>query len=158
MESKVVFSQMELTRASMGMPVRFNTTLTGGPTGHPGVSALLLRPRDQQALGLCLLAEHPGNEGASVTNGAREYAEAVCRALEKPLLQFAWFELDSEGSFDELYLMGDGANFFPLNEPGAPPRSLEGLFKRAERMFGDLPDEFRVAATACKMRFDWLEP
>lgn len=157
MVSKVLFSRVELRRPSLGRPIQFNVTLTGGPTGHPGVTALLLRD-GELGLGWCLLADHPENHGVTVTNGAIDYAEAVCRALERPRLDFVWFQLDSDGAFDELHLLGDDAGFAPLNEPGAKPRSMEAFLLRASRVFTNVPAEFTVAVSACSMRFGWRTP
>jgi hypothetical protein len=155
MEGKLWFSRLELTRPSLGRPMQFNVTLTGGPTGRPGVSALILRTPGQPGLGWCLLADHPENDGVSVTNGAMDYADAVCRALECSRMDLAWFEMDSMGCIDELHLLVDEARFAPVHEPDSKPRTLVAFLRRAERVLGPLPAEFTVAVNACALRFGW---
>jgi hypothetical protein len=118
---------------------------------------LILR-QGEHGLGWCLLADHPENPGVSVTNGAIDYAEAVCRALERSRMDFAWFQLDSDGAFDELHLLGEAAGFAPLHEPDAKPRSMEAFLLRASRVFTHVPAEFTVAVSACALRFGWRTP
>lgn len=125
-------SVLHLLRPNMGTPVQMNVRLDGAPTGQPGVTALV---SCRQGLGWCVLADHPLNHGVSVTNGAELYAEAVCRALEVDMADLAWFELDSEGRFDALQLLG-GVSFQPVLEDGHPPRSLDALVARLTRLRG----------------------
>ncbi|KVP75338.1 hypothetical protein [Burkholderia ubonensis] len=145
-----IVSMLHLIRPSMGKPLRHNVLLNGAPTGQPGVTAIIVRDR---RLGWCLLADHPENPGVSVTNGAEDYAEAVCRALECPRLDLAWYELDSEGKFDELHLQSSTAGFAPVLEEGCPPRSLEAFTARVSRLPGGLPEDAVKAVQACLERF-----
>jgi len=139
-------SIQHLIRESLGRPIRHNVQLTGAYTGRPGVTAVISRERK---LGWCLLADHPDNRGVSVTNGALEYAEAICRALECSLVDLAWFELDSEGKFDELHVHGASAGFAALIEDGCAPRSWEAFSARVARLPGGFPDEAAVSVKAC---------
>lgn len=144
-------SLLHLIRANMGQPVRHNVMLFGAPTGQPGVTAIIARNRD---LGWCLLADHPDNPGVSVTNGAEDYAEAVCRALECSRDDLAWYELDSDGKFDELHLHGVAAGFGPVLEDGCKPRSLEAFSARVARLPAGLPEEAAHSVQACLARFE----
>jgi hypothetical protein len=142
-------SIQHLIRQSIGRPVRFNVRLDGAHSGQPGVTAVVAR---SQGLGWCLLADHPRNPGVSVTNGALEYAEAICRAHECSLVDLAWFELDSEGNFDELHLHGESAGFAALLEEGCAPRSLAAFSARAARLPAGYPADAAAAVKACLER------
>jgi hypothetical protein len=159
MPGTLKFVRLELLKENMGAGVRYNATLTGALTGRPAVSALVLSHNTGAAdasgvaaRGWCLLADHPDNDGVSVTNGAMAYAAAVCQTLECDISDLAWFELDSMGAFDELHLLGETASFAPLIEPGLPPRTAEAFIARAQRVFSDLPAAFIVAVHACTWR------
>jgi hypothetical protein len=104
-------------------------------------------------LGWCVLADHPDNPGVSVTNSAADYAQAVYRALECDVGDFAWFELDSDGHIDELQLLGASVGFAPLLEPGHAPRSIAALTARAVRLPGGLPAEALKLLEDCLGRF-----
>lgn len=117
------FFKLDFIRFSMGNPVAFNVTLNGSHTGQPGVTAIAAKgPKSAW----CLLADHPQNPGASVTNGVQDYAEAVARVAETTVDAFRWYELDSEGGFDEVPLHGGCVGFTPLLEEGHPPSLLRG--------------------------------
>jgi hypothetical protein len=138
-------------RQNIAAPIRHNVRLDGAHSGRPGVTAVIAR---SGGLGWCLLADHPQNPGVSVTNGALDYAEAVCRALECTLVDLAWFELDSDGNFDELHLHGESAGFAALLEEGCAPRSLAAFSARVAKLPAGLPDEAVTAVQACRERFN----
>lgn len=141
---------IHLLRANMSVPVRHNVSLTGAPTGQPGVTAIVSR---QGQLGWCVLADHPRNPGVSVTNGAELYAQAVCRVLECSIDDLAWFEVDSDGCIDELRLMGPSVGFAPLHEAGCEPRSFEAFAARAAKLQGGFPALAAAEVATCLERF-----
>lgn len=143
-------STFHLVRQGMGAPVRHNVRLDGAPSGQPGVTGIVVRDK---GLGWCVLADHPANPGVSVTNGASEYARAVCNALECDLGDLAWYEIDSDGKVDELHLLGASAGFAPLIEAGHEPRSVAAFAARAVKLPGGLPQEAETALTLCRARF-----
>lgn len=161
MTDTLKFARLELLRQNMGSRVVYNATLTGAITGHPAVTALVLShntlgaegPAAVAARGWCLLADHPGNRGVTVTNGAMDYAAAVCQTLECDISDLAWFQLDSMGLFDELHLLGDRADFASLVEPGSAPRTVDAFLARAQRIFTALPAAFVIAVHACARQF-----
>lgn len=125
------FFVIPLIRDNMGEPVRLHVSQEGGPSQQPGVTAVV---ELRHGLGWCILADHPLNPGVSVTHGAQLYAEEVCQSLGLDVTDVVWFELDSDGHFDELRLLDDRAEFAPLLEEGAPPRSATALLARLSRM------------------------
>jgi hypothetical protein len=139
-----------LVRQSMGTPVRHNVRLDGAPSGQPGVTGIVVRDK---GLGWCVLADHPANPGVSVTNGASEYARAVCSALDCDIGDLAWFEVDSDGKVDELHLLGAGTGFAPLLEDGQAPRSGGAFSARAAKLPGGLPLEAETTLAQCLGRF-----
>lgn len=139
-----------LVRQGMGTSVRHNVRLDGAPSGQPGVTGIVVQDK---GLGWCVLADHPGNPGVSVTNGAEEYARAVCNALDCDIGDLAWFEVDSDGHVDELHLLGPAAGFAPLLEAGKAPRSMEAFVARAAKLPGGLPAEAERTLTQCLGRF-----
>lgn len=144
------FFKLDFIRFSMGNPVAFNVTLNGSHTGQPGVTALIAKgPTSAWRL----LADHPRNPGASATNGAEQYADAVARVAETSVEAFSWYELDSDGCFDELTFQGGRVGFSPLLEEGLPPRSLEALMARLRSRHGPVPEEAHAAITQCLARF-----
>lgn len=140
-----------LLRANMSAPVRHNVSLTGAPTGQPGVTAIVAR---RGRLGWCVLADHPQNPGVSVTNGAELYAQAVCAVLECDVSDLAWYEVDSEGHFDELHLLGTNVGFAPLLVPGQPARSFAAFAARAAKLDAGLPEPAAAALQDCLARFN----
>ncbi len=143
-------SIQHLLRENMSAPIRHNVRLDGAHSGRPGVTAVIAR---HGGLGWCLLADHPENPGVSVTNGALQYAEAVCRAMDCSVVDLAWFELDSAGSFDELHLHGEEAGFAALLEEGCAPRSLAAFLARAARLPGGFTEDAELAIQACFQPF-----
>lgn len=141
---------LHLQRRNMSAPVQLNVGLDGVPTGQPGVTAII---SIHEGLGWCILADHPQNPGASVTNSALPYASAVCLMQGCDMGDLAWFELDSEGHFDELQLLGGAAGFAPLLEHGTPPRSREAFAARVGRLAAGFPAEAVTAIEACLARF-----
>ncbi|KVP17169.1 hypothetical protein [Burkholderia ubonensis] len=141
---------LHLIRANMAQPVRHNVRLDGAPSGQPGVTAVVAR---SGGLGWCVLADHPRNPGVSVTNGAEQYAAAVCRALECDIVDLAWYELDSEGNFDELHLQGASVGYAPLLEDGCRPRSLDAFSARVARLPAGLPEDAALVIQSCLKQF-----
>ena len=139
-----------LVRPNLGTTVRHNVRLNGAASGQPGVTAIVVR---QGQLGWCVLADHPDNPGVSVTNSAEDYAQAVYRALESDVGDFAWFEIDSDGNVDELHLLGAAVGFAPLLESGCAPRSLAAFSARAAKLPGGLPADAASLLAECMGRF-----
>lgn len=136
-----------LLRANMSSAVRFNVRLDGAHNGEPGVTAVVMRsPGD---MGWCLLADHPHNPGASVTNAVREYAEAVCGRHECSLDELHWFELDSMGFVDQVWFDGAETCFAPLNVSDVPLRSQLALVKVLAQLGFMLGKEELGALDAC---------
>lgn len=144
------FFKQDFIQFSMGNPVAFNVTLNGSHTGQPGVTAIVAKGPTSA---WCLLADHPQNPGAPVTNGVQEYAEAVARVAETTVDAFSWYELDSEGRFDEVPLQGGCFGFAPLLEEGHSPRSYEALLACLLRKHGPVPEGAQVAILQCLERF-----
>jgi len=141
---------IHLVRANMSAAVRHNVRLNGTPTEQPGVVAIIARKR---RLGWCVLADHPHNPGVSVTNGAELYAEAVCRALDCDISDLAWYQIDSDGNFDELQLLGTSVGFAPLLENGCLPRTYAAFASRAAKLAPGLPDDAAAAVRESLARF-----
>jgi hypothetical protein len=118
---------------------------------HAGVTALVVR--GEHGLGWVLLADSPKNPGVSVTNGAELYAGTLCAKLDAQVDDFAWFELDSDGAFDELQLLGAQVGFAPLREDGKKPRSLEAFEARVSQLKVGYPLEAASAVIAMSMNF-----
>lgn len=125
--------------------MRRNVRVDGGPTGRPGVTAVVAQT---SGLGWCLICDHPENPGVSVTNGALAYAEAVCRSLQCDISDLVWYQIDSMGKFDELQLMGASVGYAPLLQDGCKPRSIEAFYARARQLAPGLPFEAAQAIAA----------
>lgn len=141
---------MHFLKASHHHPVVRNTGLTGLHSGVPGVTAVV---QQNPAMGWCLLADHPMNQGVSVTNGARDYIDAVCQALGCDIDDLAWYELDSEGAFDQILPMQDPTGFAPILEDKCEPRSLHAFTTRVRRLPGGLPPETAAQVELCRQPF-----
>lgn len=135
-----------LLRPGMAARVQHQAHPNGQPSGLPGVTAIVTRDAH---LGWCVLADHPDNPGVSVTNGAEQYAQAVCVALGCDVGDLAWYEVDSDGKVDELHLLGASVSFAPLLEDGYPPRSMAALAARAAKLPGGLQPEAKLILEVC---------
>lgn len=131
----MVLTELTFLKRSMMAPVEVASSRPGAPVG---ISVLVV---SNGVLQWALLADQPGNQGVSVTNGANTYAAATCDALSYSLDDMAFFTLDSTGCFDQLSVLGGGAQFSPLIEDGFAPRSLEAFMARADSLFGVLPPD-----------------
>ncbi len=140
---------MKLQQASMGAPVHAKALSSAADLGQPGVVAVVAQGASG---GWAVLADHPHNEGPSATNSAERYARAAAQSLGLAPESLTWFELDSEGAFDELHLHNGIAGFAPLLEPGAPARSLAALLSRLRRLHGRNLEEDTQATLAGLVR------
>lgn len=140
-----------LARAGMGAPVRHSVGLCAIPPAVPCVTCIVVL---SDAQGWGVLADHPDNPGVSVTNGAHDYAQVVCRSLGCDSAELAWFEIDSNGDVDRLHMTGRTTGFSPLHEALCPPRSLAALVARLTDLPGGLPEEALAALTRCAQRFE----
>jgi len=141
----ITVSFAHLLQAHVHAPVQQNVRVDGTPRDRPGVTAVIAQT---SGLGWCLLCDHPKNPGVSVTNGAKSYAETVCRALECDISDLVWYQIDSMGKFDELHLMGASVGYAPLLQDGYKPRSMEAFYARARQLAPGLPFEAVQVITA----------
>ncbi len=122
------FFKLDFIQFSRGNPVAFNVTLNGSHTGQPGVTAIVAKGPTSA---WCLLADHPQNPGAPVTNGVQDYAEAVARVAETTVDAFRWYELDSEGASMRYPFMAAALGLPPCSRKVTPPLALRRHCGRA---------------------------
>jgi hypothetical protein len=120
----MVYQTLPLYQGNMSLPVLYNYKLDGiRDINAQGVQAFIVDDGDHS---WCLIADHPGNTGVSVTNSYLNYAEAVCRFLKIRIDEFHWFELDSMGEFNVVGFAVD-AVFAPICIDGCKANSVDAF-------------------------------
>ncbi|MBB5409306.1 hypothetical protein HDG34_003247 [Paraburkholderia sp. HC6.4b] len=118
----------EFFKKDVHAPMQTHCRLDGGPRLKRAVRVVLIRKANTQRW-VGLVSDSPAQVGVSVSNAAQEYIEAACRLPSRPLFptSVAWFQRDSQGSFDRLQYSGNGVGFTELQMPNVPARSYEAM-------------------------------